>query len=190
MEPPEGLRYIPEFVTPDEEQALVRHLESLAFNEVVMRGQVAKRAALQFGYDYRYNGGKVTPSPQAPPPFLDAVRGRAAALIGRRRDELAMVLALRYPPGAAIGWHRDRPAFGPEVVGISLLAPSIMKLRPMGATRGAVAIALAPRSAYVLAKAARSEWQHHVPPVASLRYSITFRTLLEGARESADRRAG
>ena len=28
-----------------------------------------------------------------------------------------MVLVLRYPPGAGIGWHRDRPAFGPEVVG-------------------------------------------------------------------------
>ena len=99
-----------------------------------------------------------------------------------------MVLVLRYPPGAGIGWHRDRPAFGPEVVGISLLAASVMKLRPVGATRGGVRVTLAPRSAYVLAGPARSEWEHHVPPVASLRYSVTFRTLRAahpGAAEEA-----
>ena len=33
------------------------------------------------------------------------------------------------------------------------------------------------RSAYVLAGAARWEWEHQVPPVKELRYSITFRTL-------------
>jgi len=26
----------------------------------------------------------------------------------------------RYPPGAAIGWQRDAPMFGPTVVGVSL----------------------------------------------------------------------
>jgi hypothetical protein len=31
-------------------------------------------------------------------------------------DELVEVLLTRYPPGAGIGWHRDAPMFGPEVV--------------------------------------------------------------------------
>ena len=167
-------------MTADEERALVARFESQVFDPIVMRGQVARRSALQFGYDYRYNGGSVRPT-EPPPPFLDAYRERAAALIGRPKDALAMVLVLRYPPGAGIGWHRDRPAFGPEVVGISLLAESVMKLRPAGTTRGGVRVTLAPRSAYVLAGPARSEWEHHVPPVASLRYSMTFRTLREGA---------
>ena len=175
---PEGFRYVPDFVTEGEERSLVARFEGLPFDEIVMRGQVARRSALQFGYDYKYNGGKVSPT-GPPPPFLDLYRDRAAALIGRSRDELAMVLVLRYPPGAGIGWHRDRPAFGPEVVGISLLAETVMKLRPLGATRGGVKVVLAPRSAYVLAGPARSEWQHHVPPVPALRYSVTFRALRE-----------
>jgi alkylated DNA repair dioxygenase AlkB len=180
VERPNGFRYFPDFVTADEERELVALFDTLPFDPIVMRGQVARRSGLQFGYDYKYNSGSVRPT-EPPPPFLDPYRERAAALVGRARDELAMVLVLRYPPGAGIGWHRDRPAFGPEVVGLSLLAETVMKLRPVGATRGGVAVTLAPRSAYVLAGPSRSEWQHHVPPVAALRYSVTFRTLREGA---------
>jgi alkylated DNA repair dioxygenase AlkB len=36
---------------------------------------------------------------------------------------------------------------------------------------------LEPRSGYVLSGAARWQWEHHVPPAKSLRYSITFRSL-------------
>lgn len=36
---------------------------------------------------------------------------------------------------------------------------------------------LARRSGYVLTGAARSSWQHSIPPVPQLRYSLTFRTL-------------
>src|SRR5687768_8842356 len=106
MEPPTGFRYIPDFVTVGEEQALVTLFESLPFDEIVMRGKVARRSALQFGYDYKYNSGTVKPT-EPPPPFLDPYRERAAALIERPPAALSMVLVLRYPPGAAIGWHRD-----------------------------------------------------------------------------------
>lgn len=36
---------------------------------------------------------------------------------------------------------------------------------------------LEPRSAYVMRDDARMQYEHHIPPVTSLRYSITFRTL-------------
>ena len=146
-----------------------------------MRGKVARRTAVHYGYDYGYNSGTIHPT-APPPPFLDRYRARAAALIARPAEALAQVLILGYPPGAGIGWHRDRPIFGPEVVGISLLAQSVMKLRPAGATRGGLRVTLEPRSAYVLAGPARSEWQHHVPAVEGLRYSITFRTVVKGTR--------
>jgi alkylated DNA repair dioxygenase AlkB len=38
-------------------------------------------------------------------------------------------------------------------------------------------VILAPRSGYVLAGAARYAWQHSIPPIKALRYSIAFRTL-------------
>jgi alkylated DNA repair dioxygenase AlkB len=40
---------------------------------------------------------------------------------------------------------------------------------------------LLPRSAYVLAGEARSRWQHSIPPVDALRYSITFRSVRDSA---------
>jgi DNA oxidative demethylase len=53
-----------------------------------------------------------------------------------------------------------------------------MRLKPTVAGRGGtLAIELEPRSVYVFAGAARSEWQHSIPPAKELRYSITFRTL-------------
>jgi alkylated DNA repair dioxygenase AlkB len=39
-----------------------------------------------------------------------------------------------------------------------------------------------PRSAYVLKGASRTEWEHSIPAVESLRYSITFRNLRRDAR--------
>lgn len=35
-------------------------------------------------------------------------------------EALAQVLVTRYPAGSVIGWHRNAPAFGPTVVGLSL----------------------------------------------------------------------
>ena len=37
-------------------------------------------------------------------------------------------------------------------------------------------LTLMPRSAYLLRGAARHEWQHSIPPVEALRYSVTFRS--------------
>jgi hypothetical protein len=36
---------------------------------------------------------------------------------------------------------------------------------------------LEPRSAYLLSGPARREWEHSIPPVEALRYSLTFRNL-------------
>jgi alkylated DNA repair dioxygenase AlkB len=100
------------------------------------------------------------------------------------------VLLTEYAPGAGIGWHKDRSVFG-EVVGISLLAPCIFRMRrkaepkaggASGKTRTTwerLLLTLAPRSAYLLAGPARIEWEHSIPAVESLRYSVTFRNFRE-----------
>jgi hypothetical protein len=38
-----------------------------------------------------------------------------------------------------------------------------------------------PRSAYLLRGLSRTEWQHSIPGLEALRYSITFRNVLNGA---------
>jgi alkylated DNA repair dioxygenase AlkB len=102
---------------------------------------------------------------------------------GTRADpaSLSEALVTEYVPGAVIGWHRDAPTFGPVVVGFSLGAACRLRLRRgHGKERDAVArvsVVLEPRSGYVLAGPARSEWQHSIPAVDALRYSITFRSV-------------
>jgi len=86
------------------------------------------------------------------------------------------VLINKYEPGAPIGRHRDRPVFA-KVVGVSLLAPCVFRLRRrMGAGFERNSLVLEPRSAYLLAGPARTVWEHSIPPVEALRYSITFRS--------------
>jgi DNA oxidative demethylase len=174
---PEDLAYRPDFLTPAEERELVSFLETLGFNEVKMRGQTAKRTVRHFGYDYGYDSAKVAPG-EPLPAELEWLRDRCATLAGIEPERLVEALVTRYPAEAGIGWHRDAPKFGPEVVGVSLLSACRMRFqRRKGGQRHVFELELEPRSAYVLGGEARSAWQHSIPATKALRYSITFRTL-------------
>ena len=84
-----------------------------------------------------------------------------------------------YRPGAAIGWHKDRSVFG-DVVGISLLAPCTFRFRrKKEAGWDRANLTVEPRSIYLLRGPSRSEWEHSIPAVDALRYSLTFRNVLE-----------
>jgi alkylated DNA repair protein (DNA oxidative demethylase) len=176
-ERPEGLVYRPDFVTEDEERALLARMEEIDFREVVMHGQAAKRTVRHYGLDYGYESWSLTPADPLPPD-LEWVRNRCAAFAEVQPDALAQILVSRYTPGAGIGWHRDAPMFGAAIVGVSLGAPCRMRFqRTAGGVRRVFALDLEPRSAYVLAGQARSAWQHSIPATKGLRYSLTFRTL-------------
>lgn len=184
---PEGFVYRPDVIHEVEERALVDELRALTFADVRMRGQVARRRTVHFGWLYGYEGRAVEPGPPMPA-FLSSLRERAGQLAAVAADDLAEVLVTEYTPGAAIGWHRDAPMFG-AVVGVSLLGTCRFRFRrtrtgERDSSAGARPrawdtreVTLPPRSAYVLRGAARWAWQHSIPPTKSLRYSITFRTL-------------
>jgi DNA oxidative demethylase len=177
IERPQGLVYQPDFLSPEEEKELLAFMEATEFRSVAMRGQTARRTVRHYGYDYAYESARVAPG-EPLPDELARVRDRAAGLAGLEPEELAQALVSRYPPGAPIGWHRDAPTFGPTLVGVSLGASSRLRLRSDdGEERRSFELELEPRSAYVLGGRSRAHWQHSIPPVKELRYSITFRTL-------------
>src|SRR5512140_331672 len=180
---PEGFRYVQEFISADEERALVERMADAAFREVRMRGQVALRRTAHYGWDYGYESWQITPAAPVPDWILP-LRERAAALIGAVPAAREEVLVTEYPPGAGIGWHRDAPMFGPAVVGVSLGAPARLRFRRAGESS---ALLLEPRSAYVLDGPARKQWQHSIPGTKALRYSITFRTLKPAPQAAAGR---
>ena len=189
-EAPEGLRYLPDFLSEEEEQALATALSQLDYKEIHMHGVVAKRTVVHYGWDYGYESWRITPA-TAMPRFLLPLRDRCAGMAGLEPCALEEVLVSRYPPGASIGWHRDAPMFGPVVIGVSLLGAARMRFRrKVGDGFATSALELAPRSAYVLAGPARSVWQHTLSPVKHLRYSLSFRTVPSSPARSTSHRAG
>ncbi len=173
---PEGFVHRPDFLTAEEEQALLATIGGLEFREMKMRGVAAKRRIIDYGVKSSFETFKATPGPPIPD-FLIPLRDRAARLAGVEATTLAEALITEYSPGAAIGWHKDAHPFD-IVIGISLLSACRFRFR-RGKVRAweTAEVLLQPRSAYVLTGPARTQWEHGIPPVKELRYSITFRTL-------------
>ena len=182
--------YQADFITAEEEQQLLRCFSRLHFRPFQYLNYSAKRRVVVYGWDYDFTSHK-TSEIDAIPDFLHPLRAKTAAFLKLASERFVEAVIHEYPPGAPIGWHRDVPQF--EIVaGISLLSSCRMRFRPYetksttstkpgpGApsTRlKSISFILEPRSLYILSGDARWKWQHSIPEVESLRYSITFRTL-------------
>lgn len=179
---PSGFDYREDFLSTAEEAALVVNIDRIEFATFEMRGVVARRRVAFFGASY--DRGEA-PSPDIPS-FLFGVRDQLATWARVDSADFAMALINEYRPGTPIGWHRDAPQY--EIVaGISLLSPCRMRLRPYLSPNQAEQqkarrvttheIELMPRSAYVMRGEARAGYEHSIPAVTAMRYSVTFRTL-------------
>ena len=175
---PDGFRYQADVLSPDEERALLDEIRALPFREFEFHGHTGRRRVVSFGWRYDFAARRLHRADDMPP-FLAAARERAAAFAGVAPDSLQHVLVTEYGPGAAIGWHRDKGVFG-DVVGLSLLSPCVFRLRrAAGDGWERASITAEPRSAYLLRGPSRTEWEHSIPPVGALRYSLTYRGLRE-----------
>jgi DNA oxidative demethylase len=173
---PEGFVFVPEFLTSDEETNLLAFVRRLDFHTFQMRGVTAKRRVISFGWHYSFESYKATEADPIPEPLL-RIRERAATVAGVAPEAFSEALVTEYEPGAGIGWHRDAPPFG-IVAGISLGATCRMRFQKgKGEQRAVAAVELTPRSLYLLTGEARSKWEHTIPAVKELRYSLTFRTM-------------
>lgn len=176
-EPPEGLFYIPDFLSVGEEQDLLLQISAEPFKPYDHQGYLAKREIVFYGAGGGYKGRDDDNTPSIPE-WLEPLRSRCANLIGLDSEELAMALVAHYPQGAGIGWHRDAPQFGPTVIGVSFASDADMRFRRFTDEHEHIfRIKLERRSAYLMSGPARSAWQHGMAPVKELRYSITFRTI-------------
>jgi alkylated DNA repair dioxygenase AlkB len=176
-----GFKYCGEFIDREQEQRLVELITDLPFREFDFHGYKGKRRVVSFGWKYEYSGRGALRKAEGIPPFLLDLRKLAAAFADLNADELQQVLVTEYGPGAGIGWHRDKPVFG-KVVGVSLVAPCVLRFRKRikkDERWDRVSVFAEPRSAYLLSGSARLEWQHSILRVDTLRYSITFRNVLE-----------
>jgi alkylated DNA repair dioxygenase AlkB len=173
---PEGLDYRAEFVSPDEEAELLKHFRELDFREYEFHGYLGKRRVVSFGLHYDPTESTLR-STEDIPGFLLTLREKAADFARLAPAELQQALVTEYTPGAAIGWHRDRPAYR-DVIGVSFTSPCRFRLRrKRGSSWERASLIVEPRSVYLLRGPARTEWQHSIPPAERLRYSVTFRSM-------------
>ena len=173
---PAGFRYQAELVDLTEEESLLQRVKELPFKEFEFQGFVGKRRTVSYGWHYDFNERALKKAEDIPE-FLLGLREKAAGFAGLGAERLQQVLVIEYGPGASIGWHKDKVVFG-EVVGISLLSSCRFRFRrKAGTVWERVSLTAEPRSAYLLSGSARSEWEHSIPAVDTLRYSVTFRNL-------------
>ena len=181
---PGGFLYRDEFLTEREESGLLRIFGGLEFGAYDYHGYLAKRRVVRYGVNYDINTREVSETARPIPEFLLDVRERAADFAGVPVDGLVQAMVSEYSVGTPIGWHRDAPQFG-AIVGISLGSACRMRLKPYQGAGKILSLRLEPRSIYVMQGLARSQWQHSIPAVEQMRYSITFRTLRAKARGAA-----
>ncbi len=187
---PHGLLYRPDFLTPEEETALLAEVRQLGFRRARFQQYTALRRVVRFGSE---SVPSRIPDEESDfpridfPPFLLALRARVAEWTGIPEERFEHGLVTEYEPGTPIGWHRDAPNHE-TVAGISLANACRMRFRPMPIRGKApdkdrtIALTLEPRSIYVMKDEIRWQWQHHIPAVKALRYSITLRTQVRAPR--------
>ena len=180
---PSGLLYRPDFITDGEERELAARIAEIQFATFEMRGVAARRRVAFFGRSY---DARSEPTPPIPA-FLLPLQERVAQWANVEPAAFVMALVNEYPPGAPIGWHRDAPQYD-LVAGVSLLSSCRMKFRPYDSPRevsrthparlrrATHELMLERRSAYLMTGLSRTDFEHHIPGVTALRYSITFRT--------------
>src|SRR5262245_32726791 len=175
---PEGMIYQPDFITPDEETALLIEIGNLPLSEAKYKEYTAKRRIVSYGGSYDFSSNELIPAGPIPP-FLHPLRERIAEWVEVSASQFTHTLIAEYKTGTQLGWHRDVPDFE-IIVGVSLQGSCRMRLRPYPPQKGRRAanlyLDLAPRSAYAMRGPARWLWQHSIEPTKTTRYSITFRT--------------
>lgn len=180
---PDGFIYYENFISEAEEQELIREIQQIHLTPFKYYQFTGKRRTASFGWQYEFGNSEITTAPEMPQ-FLLPVRARAGKLFNIDPNSLVQISVIEYSVGSPIGWHRDVPHFG-VVVGISLGAACRMRFRkyhrPQSTKKSnrdeILSIELQARSIYLLSGASREIWQHSIPPVKELRYSIMMRTL-------------
>jgi alkylated DNA repair dioxygenase AlkB len=176
---PPGFRYFPEFISARQEEELINLIAQTELRAMQFHGYEAKRKVSSFGYEWSFEKRVLSKGRQIPESFYWLLE-KVAEKLQINVEKFAELLLTEYPAASVINWHRDAPPFD-EIAGISLHSDCTMRFRPhQKAAQGRRAIITLPlesRSLYLIEGAARTDWEHSIPAVSNVRYSITLRTL-------------
>jgi alkylated DNA repair dioxygenase AlkB len=173
---PSGLRYEPDFVSAAEEAELIQQIRELPLTPFQFGAFEGKRRVVSFGWRYDYGDHSLQKAGDLPE-WLKPYVLRAEAFDKLEPGSIGQVSCSEYEEGVGIGWHRDKPHFE-RILGLSLASACKFRFRRRnGAKWERFSFDAEPRSLYRMMEEARHGWEHSIPPVERLRYSITFRTM-------------
>src|SRR5688572_25524150 len=105
---PAGMVYQPDFITRDEEDALLAEIANLPLTAAKYKDYVAKRRIVSYGTSYDFSNNELIPA-GAIPAFLHPLRDRIAQWVKLPASRFAHALVAEYKTGTQLGWHRDVP---------------------------------------------------------------------------------
>jgi alkylated DNA repair dioxygenase AlkB len=180
---PQGLRYATEFISASAEQELIGRIAALPLQPFQFGQYEGKRRVASFGFKYDYTLRRLQeaePIPKWLGPIVEQVEA-----FGGPSTQVRQILCTEYDTGVGIGWHRDKPHFD-QVFGLSLGSPCKFRFRrSQGEKWERFTLEAEPRSLYMMSGRSRHVWEHSIPGVEALRYSITFRTMAEQKASAA-----
>ncbi|XP_034243811.1 alkylated DNA repair protein alkB homolog 8 [Thrips palmi] len=159
-ETPPGMIVLEDFVTLEEEAALVQFLK---WND--QEGQLKQRQVQHFGYEFRYGLNDVddeTPLENGIPPICDFLQPRLATR-GHSKwnfhpDQLTVN---RYLPGQGIPPHVDtHSVFEDPILSLSLLSDVVMEFRDISGRK--IPVLLPQRSLAIISGESRYGWTHGI----------------------------
>ena len=154
-----GLRYVPHFISPEEEKRLREKIDGCEWRTDL------KRKVQHYGWRYDYTARHVDSSMRLGPlpDWADSIGQRLVAegLLSAPPDQ---VIVNEYRENQGISPHVDSPGFADGIATISLLESWEMVFRPRrGARKHRVNKRLERCSALILTGAARYDWTHEIP---------------------------
>lgn len=179
-----GGDYLPDFISPSEEAALLRAVDAAPWRTDL------QRRVQHYGYRYDYAERGIVAGDR-----LGALPQWAGEICDRlQRQHLfpappEQLIVNEYEPGQGIAPHTDRDCFGPVVASLSLGSDCMMRILPHREdARGAFDLVLRRRSLVVFRDESREVWRHGIAPRKSdrqagrriprqRRVSLTFRTV-------------
>ena len=152
-----GLTYVPEFLSEDEEAAIIKEIDQCNWSEEL------QRRVQHYGWRYDYKAGQVDPAMRLGPlpPWADNVARRLVEkrLIPNLPDQ---VIVNEYVENQGIARHVDSESFEDGIAMVSLLESWEMVFRERRGKRK-LNQKLEQRSAAVIKGEARYLWTHEIP---------------------------
>ena len=182
------------FIRPETEARIVAELDAPDATGQSKWQSYLKRRTQHYGFRYDYTSKKV-PEP-APPITGELLR---IADVFREYDLIdpEQVIVNEYTRRQGISAHVDSLLFGPVIISVSLLEPTIFYFTPKDPSVGPRRVIEVPaRSLLMMTEESRYEWTHAIPPVVNItvngrpwkkpesyrRISLTYRTLADDTR--------